>query len=191
MSLPDGFELREVERFDEAEYQALVERNLSRGSGMMRPLLGLPPEEQARIRTRRAARNPRPFELRVGIWQGAELVAWTFAAEESRSALMMHTSGVEPAHRRLGLYTALLRHLVVRAHEEGYERVTSLHSASNQPILIAKLKEGFVVSGLQMNVEVGLVVRLELPLHALGRAAFDTRSGWLPPSPEILGLWSG
>lgn len=187
--LPEGYILREVEDFDEATYRALVRRNLSRGSGMLHLRRAQPPERQARLAALREGLHGPRLELRVGIWRDEELVAWSYCRAESPHTLYMMSSGVEAAHRRRGLYTSLLRHVTSRARGLGFEHLKSSHSASNQPILIAKLREGWLVTGTRMHLGIGLLVLLEKPLYPLLEEVFHVRSGWRPPSSEILSLY--
>ena len=189
VSLPGGYALREVERFDEDVLKGLIAENLTRGSGLVHLRRALPPEVQDFLTAAREGLHGPRVELRVGIWQGEDLVAWTFCRASSPHTLMMMTSGLDAAHRRKGLYTALLRHVTARARELGFECLQSSHSASNQPILIAKLREGWVVIGTTMDLAIGLLVNLQLHLYPELQEVFDLRTGWRPPSPQTLRLF--
>lgn len=189
-SLPPDYTLRRVDRFPEPAFNALFQRVLISDSGMMRPLDRLPEAQREAILKKRAEQGPRPFELRLGIWHHDTLVAWTFAYGSRGRALMMATSGVEAHHRRQGLYTALLEAVVGHARAAGFSEVESLHSCSNRPILIAKLKAGFSVAGVQLDIDIGLLTRLLLPLYPEVQDAFDVRTGWRPPSRAVLETWA-
>lgn len=187
--LPAGYELREVERFDDDVLKGLVARNLSSGSGVIQTRRLHPPGRREELEGRRAGLHPEPVCLRFGVWREEELVAWSFSRAESPRTLVMMTSGVEAAHRRRGLYTVLLRTVTRRAEALGFEVIKSYHSASNRPILVAKLRDGWYVTGVHVEVAVGQLVVLERFLYPELEAAFHLRTGWRPPTTDQLHLF--
>ncbi len=187
--LPEGYELREVPRFDDAVIAELVEEVLNRGSGVFQLARSLPDQTRADLLARREGQPKESVcTLHVGIWHGEELVAWSYSKARSPSSLIMMASGVREAHRRKGLYTLLLRHVRARAVELGFEVIESFHNASNNPILIAKLREGWHVAGIQQSLYVGLLVQLETYLLPEHEALYHVRTGWRPPSAYSSGL---
>lgn len=104
-----------------------------------------------------------------------DIIGWTLAQQEDPITLLMRNTAVDPAHRRVGVYTALLAFVVAFAREHGYQRVTSTHSATNNAILIPKLKAGFVISGLHVDEKFGVMVHLVHHLYTQRRAVFERR----------------
>lgn len=82
-------------------------------------------------------------------------IGWSTGNMIEESTFFMSYSGVLPEYQRQGIYTAFLKHLLTYLHELGYERVTSNHMANNRPVLIAKLKAGFYITGLTLDERYG------------------------------------
>jgi len=55
----------------------------------------------------------------------------------------------------------------------GYERVVSYHSPTNRPVLIAKLKAGFVIRGTSFRENAGASVQLVYFLHEDSLTAYE------------------
>lgn len=156
--LPDGVEMREVDRFAEPQFTSLV-RELLGGD----PTADLRSRRAADVQTRLEERHRcyRPaWSLRIGAYRGSRLIAWTHGFQDGRESFLMATSAVVPEERRQGIYTALVRRVLERTREAGFEVVTSRHLASNNPVLIAKLKLGFRVVGTELSETLGTLVVL-------------------------------
>jgi len=180
--LPDGYSLRVVDRFPEPACREQMHALLLDG----RPSIKLADFVDEDITARRKALTPHPDSLRVGIWHGENLIAWTFGWREGPAAFYMGASGVLTEHRRQGLYGILLAAVVEHCREQGYVSIWSRHIASNNPILIAKLRAGFVVSGMEMDPSYGMLLKLTRWLDPTAAAAFDARVGHAYPPPELV-----
>ncbi|WP_425258446.1 GNAT family N-acetyltransferase [Rubrivivax sp. RP6-9] len=128
-----------------------------------------------------AARSGAPHSihentLRIGAFRGGELVGWTFARPEGASLLCMINSGVAPAERRNGIYSELVRLVIDHARSRGYTAILSRHAASNNAVIIAKLKLGFFVSGFEYSEVHGPLVRLTYLIGSLRRTLYQARS---------------
>ena len=69
--------------------------------------------------------------------------------------------------------------------------ISSKHSATNNRVIIPKLKAGFVISGLEISDRYGTLVRLEYFTNPKRRELMDFRSGQALPDlglRELLGL---
>lgn len=104
-----------------------------------------------------------------------DIIGWTLAQQDDPITLLMRNTAVDPAHRRQGLYTALLDFVVQYARDNGYQRITSTHSATNNAILIAKLKAGFAISGLHVDERFGVMVHLTNYLYEQRSRVFERR----------------
>jgi ribosomal protein S18 acetylase RimI-like enzyme len=101
-----------------------------------------------------------PDEFGVAAFQGDSLVGWSRGHRQGTREFYMLNSGVAHAHRRTGIYTAMVKAILTHAKEQGYQRVTSRHAAANNSVLIAKLKLGFRVSGFEYSEVYGPLVQL-------------------------------
>lgn len=128
-----------------------------------------------------AARKPSamlvdPEALRIGAFRGDSLVGWTFARPDGANLLHMVNSGVAPGERRHGIYTELARKVMDHARSRGYVAVVSRHAVRNNPVIIAKLKLGFFVSGFEYSEVYGPLVRLTFLVGELRRTLYRERS---------------
>jgi RimJ/RimL family protein N-acetyltransferase len=107
-------------------------------------------------------------------------VGWSMGRMENPITFRMINSGLLPAYRRQGVYTAFTRRMLAYLKAIGYERVTSHHHVNNRAVLTAKLKLGFVVSGSALGEDVGAVVSMVCHLYEDRYRAYE----------DILGLES-
>ncbi|MFT4623370.1 MAG: GNAT superfamily N-acetyltransferase [Myxococcota bacterium] len=173
--LPTGYVLRRVDALPPAPMRALIDSELLAGTRVVRGRDRLPPERGAAVAERLATAVRATDRLELGVWHGATLVGFTRCACQRPGALMMEVSVVHPEHRRRGVYSAMARAVLAEARHRGYLDVTSLHLASNNPVLIAKLTLGFTVVGAEVSPEWGVLVRLVYPLDPERRALLDER----------------
>jgi GNAT superfamily N-acetyltransferase len=93
--------------------------------------------------------------FRLGAYDGDELVGWSYGWMERSNVLYMANSGVLASHRGRGIYMALLDAMREYASTEGAWAIRSQHSVLNNPVIIAKLRAGFHVSGLMQSAHMG------------------------------------
>lgn len=104
-------------------------------------------------------------------------IGWSFSEQREPDTLFMTWTGVLPAHQNKGIYSAFLRHYLDYARALGYRRITSNHMVNNRRVLVAKLKAGFVASGMTLDERWGamifLIFHLDDELAATYRSAFS------------------
>ena len=127
-----------------------------------------------------------PFRINLGLFREDELVGWSYGWQEDRETYYMTNSAVLPEHRRKGLYTALLQETIQIAREEGFQILYSRHTATNNSVIIPKLKAGFVISSMEISDVFGTLILLRYYCNPKRRALMDFRSGEEPPTPEVL-----
>ena len=88
----------------------------------------------------------------------------------------MANSGVAAAHRRKGVYSALLA--AVRDHAASQDALVlrSQHSVVNNAVIIAKLRFGFHISGLSQSAQMGTLVELSHHLSPPRQEMFRSRA---------------
>ncbi len=129
---------------------------------------------------------PKPERIRIGAFDGDRLVGCSSGWFEVGGGFYIGLSAVDPAYRRQGLYTRLLNAVEQAVRERGGASIGSHHVATNNAVLIAKLKLGYVVAGTEYVEPMGLLVRLVLHLAPERRALFASRTGTLvPPTGRI------
>lgn len=132
--------------------------------------------EKESIKTKKNRRQP-PLRLSYVLEQEGNLVGWCTAYEKDVDEWYMHNTGIFKAHRKKGLYTAVLKLMIEYAKENGYLKISSTHNATNNAVIIPKLKAGFVISSLKINEKFGTMVELGYYVNPQIKAVINFRSG--------------
>lgn len=169
----------------EPAWSTLVSQSLLQRTGYLDSTARIPEDRRARVDARRAAaREGRRLHCFTA-WRGDLFLGGTLAHEARPGVLYAKQSVVAPEYRRQGVYSALTRHLIDWARAEAFVEITSLHVATNNPVLIAKLSLGFQLSGMRIDPEFGTLVELALPLEPSRDALRRYRSGERPEPPPV------
>jgi len=97
----------------------------------------------------------------------------------------MQFTAVHSDYRRQGVYSALLERVLQYSRLLGFTEVLSHHSPNNNPILIAKLKQVFKISGLEVESRFGVNVVLRYYHQAASLDAFALRCGHIAFNPAL------
>ena len=128
------------------------------------------------------------FFLQLGLFHGQDFVGWTCGQQLDRERFYMVNSAIYPEHRGQGLYSAMLQVLMELVREAGFQVVFSRHQATNNAVLVPKLKAGFVLTGFELHDAHGVVVTLSWYTNPARRKLLDFRAGRLRPDPELQAL---
>jgi len=120
------------------------------------------------------------------IYQEDAVVGWSMGTQESNHAYAMINTGILVEHQNKGIYTALLPVILQTLREQGFQTITSAHNATNNQVIIPKLKAGFVISGLELHDGFGTLVKLSYFMNSKRMQVMHMRSGLRKPSSEIL-----
>jgi GNAT superfamily N-acetyltransferase len=128
-------------------------------------------DEDARTAAERIATREGDARLhhRYGFFAGDEPVGFYEGRQDLNSAYAMCGTAILPEWQRKGIYSALLPRILEAARAVGFIRVVSRHHADNNAVLVAKLKQGFVINGFVLSVSGGLLVELVYYLHESAR----------------------
>ena len=126
-----------------------------------------------------------PLELRLGLFKNSEFIGWNYSRQESAFNLYMQSSAVFPEFRRNGLYSELAKKVVSIGAEVGFQTIYSRHVATNNDIIIAKLKLGFRITSIELSDIFGTLVHLAYYPNEVRRKMLDYRSGYIHPDEEI------
>lgn len=167
-----------VDRFNEPDFTAAAERIFGETTrrALMEACVG--GEELQRIDALRKS-LPSPERIRIGAFDGDILAGWTTGWHEPGGVFYVTNSAVLPEYRRSGIYTRLAIAINEEAARRGCHTVTSKHVATNNAVLIAKLRLGFVISGMEFSEELGLLVRLSYTVSAARSRLYAERTGSL------------
>ena len=141
-------------------------------------------EEQtatARLRERLGT----PFRLNIGLYHHQEFIGWSFGIQESAEKYYMVNTGILPQHQGKGIYSALLPRILDALQREGFQIVSSRHVATNNQVLVPKLKAGFVITGIEVSDIFGVLVDLSYFFNPLRRKVLDVRMGQARPDADV------
>jgi GNAT superfamily N-acetyltransferase len=158
---PTSVSIRVAERFPEPEFSELQRTVFEGIQQYSSPLADLLERERKEL----PLASPAPSSafsptLRLGAYCGDELVGWSFGWLERDRAFYMANSGVKASWRRQGIYSRLVQAACEHARALGATLVRSQHSVLNNPVIVAKLKSGFHLSGLSHSAQMGALAEL-------------------------------
>ena len=126
------------------------------------------------------------YHLHLGLFSPKdEFVGFSFGFQESEETFYMACSAVLPEHRNLGLYSELVKIILLKTTEQGFQKIYGTHCATNNAVLIPKLKLGFIFSKIELSDMFGTIIHLQYFTNPLRRKLMDYRSGLRVPDLEI------
>jgi hypothetical protein len=114
-----------------------------------------------------------------------EFVGWSWGFQENSTTFYMCNSGVVEGHRREGVYQGLVNKVLEITSEKGFQIIYSRHCATNNAVIIPKLKTGFTISKMEMSDRFGVLIHLHYYTNKTRRKIMDYRAGQLKPDKEI------
>ena len=129
---------------------------------------------EAEVRSKRSTTHPPIY--RLGAFDGENLVGWSYGRHERGNVFYMANSGVVPTHRRRGVLSSLLNAIREHPLSAGAIAVRSQHSVLNAAVIIAKLRAGFLITGLIQSAHMGTLVEMTLHFSAGRLALFRNRA---------------
>ncbi len=125
------------------------------------------------------------FKLRLAVFFQSEFVGWSYSRQEPTDSLYMQNSGIIPEHRKKGLYSCLVKETIAIATEMGFQSIWSLHRTTNNAVIIPKLRQGFIITGIEVSDSFGTRVRLSYYPTQIRRKIVDYRVGQIRADNEI------
>ena len=174
----------QLSRMSEVDFRSLVDERSAvyfRASSPSDVEAGLTIRERERIDYRSSAFGERDT-MYWAIVHRSDIVGWSQWQQTDTDILTMRNTAIDPAHRRKGLYTALLPVVINHARSEGYQRIVSTHHASNNAVIIPKLKAGFIITGLNINEKYGAMITLTYYVYEGRLRCAQERIGHVPRS---------
>lgn len=126
-----------------------------------------------------------PFMLRLGVFHNDQFIGWHFGRQDSLTSFYMQNTGILPEHRRKGLYTHLVKKVLEIASELGFQSIWSRYNATNNAVIIPKLKQGFVITALEVTDIFGTLIHLYYFPKDVRRKMMDYRVGQIKPDAEV------
>jgi len=114
----------------------------------------------------------------VALDEKNNVMGWSMGEFNDVGAYYMRNSAVWTDMRRVGVYTELIKFLDSYLLDRGCYVMESLHHPSNNGVLIAKLKNGFKIHGIEVDVQFGTLVKLKKYIKSEANDVFDKRVGY-------------
>ncbi len=99
-------------------------------------------------------------------------IGWSFGWQTEPDTFYMNWTGIIPAYQNQGIYSAFLRHFISYLKTLGYRRITSNHMVNNRRVIVAKMKAGFIASGMSLDERWGAVLWLTYFIDPASEAGF-------------------
>lgn len=130
------------------------------------------------------------YKLYLGVFDpGDNFVGWHCGFQENAFTFYMTNSAIFKEHRRKGLYSSLLDFAIETLKGKGFQVIYSRHNATNNAVIIPKLKAGFVITNLELDDVFGVLVHLKYYVNKIRRKILDYRAGQLSPDEELKKLF--
>ena len=176
-ALDGDYSLSWVKEFPKEKYQALYNEHMVMGHPVL-PWRATLSDEQKDQHARLKHLVSQRFEIRLALLYQGELIGWSYGWQDSNiNDFYVASSLILPEHRQKGLYTKMSQRLLAICEREGFSAVRSNHICTNNPILIAKLKLGFTINGLEQNETMGTLVQMIYHFNELRRKGSLFRAG--------------
>lgn len=188
--LHDGYYLKSLSKEEFIKAQGNTGKEVFSKEHYIFPNTYLSDQEKDNISHLNKEMNATPFSLHLVIFDKDDnFVAWSYGFQENAHNYYMCNSGVVESHRRKGLYTLLLNETVKIVSEKGFQVIYSRHNATNNSVIIPKLKAGFTISNFELSDMFGVLVHLKFYTNPTRRKINDYRSGQLAPDEQINSLF--
>lgn len=185
IQLPLGYEIRTLSN---KEFNPLWENYaptiFDNKSQIFRLYKYLSNEEKDKVTTLKNQMGT-PIHLNLVLYFEGQLAGWCAGHQESSETFYMRNSAILPDHRQKGLYTALMSYTINEMTKVGFQKIYSKHSATNNDIIIPKLKFGFKISSIEISDLFGVLVHLVYFPKNLRQKMLTYRAGDIKPDEEI------
>jgi ribosomal protein S18 acetylase RimI-like enzyme len=132
-----------------------------------------------------------PFSMNLAVFDKKEnFIGWSFGWQENPNTYYMCNSAVLPKYRRKGIYSALLDLNIEILKEKGFQLIYSRHNATNNNVIIPKLKKDFIISKMEISDTFGCLVHLHYYTNKTRRKIMDYRCGEKAPDDELKKLFN-
>ena len=119
------------------------------------------------------------FRLQFGVFSPEnKFIGWSWGFQKESDEFYFCNSAILEPHKRKGLYSEILKISTKVLKEKGFQSVTSRHCATNNPVIIAKLKAGFKIYKMELSDVFGVCVHLQYLFNEKRKQVLDYRSGY-------------
>jgi hypothetical protein len=125
------------------------------------------------------------YDLRLGFFNGDEMIGWSYGIQMNAETFRMVTTGILPEFQGKGIYSSFLKVYAEHIKKQGFQILFSRHYATNNQVIVPKLRFGFVVSGFEISDQFGLLLHVSYFFNKTREKVMHTRSGLQQPDAEV------
>lgn len=180
------FKICHVEKFDES-FNDLVRKFFDLSYPILRWREHLSIDDSQAVKDLNSNLKSRK-RINIGIYKKENIVGWSYGWQGGleSATYYMANSYVLPEYRRKGFYSLMLEKVIEISKECNFHTLTSRHVASNNAVIIAKLKAGFKITGMELSEVHGNLIHLTYFNNDLRAECFEVRSGLVRPKNQII-----
>lgn len=128
--------------------------------------------------------------LHLGLFtKDDQFVGFSFGVQESEESFYVICSAVDESFQKKGLYSMLLDEVIRFASDKGFQIIYGTHCATNNAVLIPKLKKGFIINKMELSDSFGVILHLSYFTNPLRRKVLDYRAGHRKPDEELKNIF--
>jgi hypothetical protein len=142
--------------------------------------------ERAGIARVTELRGDRPLRDFTAVRDAAGAVVAMFSGEQKLDGIYrMWNTTVRADQRRRGIYRRIVDGTIAYTRALGFDGITSEHAPCNNPIIIAKLRAGFRIYGMELDPMAGPALVLRYFHNPDQLAAYELRCGMATLTPAL------
>ncbi len=126
-----------------------------------------------------------PYVLRFYILHNEERIGWFLGKQTDEETFYMTNTCVFANHQNKGIYKALLPKVLEILKGKGFQKVYSRHKATNNQVIIPKLRQGFFITNFEVSDVFGVLIHLTYYFNETRRKAIEYRVGHLQPNENL------
>ena len=187
-SLPSGYAIKEIPTEEFIKLWQKPGKKIFNDKSLMYAITDIySPRELKQLQKVREQfnKNSNAYRLNLGVFYKNKFVGWSWGFQETAAIFYMCNSAILPAHRRKGLYTALMREMLKRVEPMGFGKIYSRHMITNNDIIIAKMKQNFKITHFELSDAFGTMIHLTYFPNKIKNDILDFRSGHKRPTKKI------
>ncbi len=134
-------------------------------------------DENSKLKIEDRQKSDQRFTLRLGVFFNETIVGWHYGYAIDAETYYMQNSAVLEQFRGQGIYSKILKFVIAKLADEGFQVITSSHHGNNGAVLIPKLKQGFIITGTQFHERFRFLIELKYFYNEDRRKAYCQNLG--------------
>ncbi|HMS63894.1 MAG TPA: GNAT family N-acetyltransferase [Ignavibacteria bacterium] len=121
------------------------------------------------------------YKLQMYILKEKEIIGWSFGTQTDHETFYMINTAIFKEHQNKGIYKSLLPKILDILKEKGFQKVYSRHHATNNQVIVPKLRQGFIITSFEISEIFGIMIHLTYFFNEYRKKTIEYRVGKLKP----------